>query len=105
MQIDPLTSAVTMLASPLNLSSGGPAAGGPAGATAPFSSLLQDAMAHLTALENQASSTVEGLLTGTGVDVHAAMIATEKSDLAFETALAVRGKLVSVYQTMMGIQF
>ena len=74
-------------------------------AAAPFTELFQDAAANLNSLENQASSTVEGLLGGSGVDVHAAMIATEKSDLAFETALAVRGKVVAAYQSMMGVQF
>jgi flagellar hook-basal body complex protein FliE len=71
----------------------------------PFAGVLKDAMSNLQALEQQASSTVEGLVTGRGVDIHAAMIATQKSDLAFEMALAVRGKMVSAYQSMMGIQF
>jgi flagellar hook-basal body complex protein FliE len=104
MQNDLLASAATTMASPLdNLSADAPARS--AGSGAPFAGLFQDAMANLTSLEDQASGAVEGLLQGTGVDVHTAMIATEKSDLAFETALAVRGKLVSAYQTMMGIQF
>jgi flagellar hook-basal body complex protein FliE len=71
----------------------------------PFSGVLKDVMSNLQGLEQQASSTVEGLVSGRGVDVHAAMIATEKSDQAFEMALAVRGKMVSAYQTMMGVQF
>ena len=77
--------------------------GSPGGA--PFSGVLQDAMSNLKRLEDQASSTVEGLVAGRGVDVHAAMIATQKSDLAFEMALAVRGKLVAAYQSIMGVQF
>jgi len=71
----------------------------------PFSGVFQDAMSNLKGLEEQASSTIEGLVAGRGVDVHAAMIATQKSDLAFEMALAVRGKLVAAYQTVMGVQF
>ncbi len=74
-------------------------------ADAPFSAVFADAMHNLEGLEQQASSAVEGLVAGQGVDIHAAMIATQKSDLAFEMALAVRGKLVSAYQTMMGVQF
>jgi flagellar hook-basal body complex protein FliE len=72
---------------------------------APFSGVLKDAMSNLQGLEQRASSTVEGLVAGRGVDIHEAMIATQKSDLAFEMALAVRGKMVSAYQTMMGVQF
>ena len=74
-------------------------------AAAPFSGVLQDAMSNLKGLEDQASTAVDGLIGGRGVDVHAAMIATQKSDMAFEMALAVRGKLVSAYQSMMGVQF
>ena len=72
---------------------------------APFASLLQNAIQNVQSLEAQASSTVGGLLRGDGVDIHTAMIATQKADLSFELALAVRGKAVAAYQTMMGMQF
>jgi flagellar hook-basal body complex protein FliE len=62
-------------------------------------------MANMTGLEQQASSTIEGLVAGRGVDIHTAMIATQKSDLAFEMALAVRGKAVAAYQSLMSVQF
>jgi len=45
------------------------------------------------------------LLNGTGVEVHDAMIATQKSDMAFELALQVRNKAVGAYQQMMAMQF
>jgi len=45
------------------------------------------------------------LIRGSGVDIHAAMIATQKADLAFEMALAVRNKAVAAYQQVMQIQF
>jgi flagellar hook-basal body complex protein FliE len=44
-------------------------------------------------------------MTGTGVDVHQAMIATQKADMAFELALAVHNKAVQAYQSVMGMQF
>ena len=44
-------------------------------------------------------------MTGSGVDVHQAMIATEKANMAFELALAVRNKAVQAYQSVMGMQF
>jgi len=44
-------------------------------------------------------------MTGSGVDVHQAMIATEKADMAFELVLAVRNKAVQAYQSVMGMQF
>jgi flagellar hook-basal body complex protein FliE len=79
--------------------------GTPAYPVTPFSGVFHDAMSNLQGLEQQASSAVEGLVSGQGVDIHQAMIATQKSDLAFEMALAVRGKMVSAYQALMGVQF
>lgn len=76
-----------------------------AGAPAPFSDLLTDAVGQVNQLESQAQSAVEGLMTGAGVDVHQAMIATQKADMAFEMALAVRNKAVQAYQQVMGMQF
>jgi flagellar hook-basal body complex protein FliE len=75
------------------------------GSTLPFSSLLKDAVRSVQALEDTASSTVEGLISGRGVDIHQAMIATQKADLAFEMTLAVRNKAVAAYQQLMQMQF
>jgi flagellar hook-basal body complex protein FliE len=74
-------------------------------AAQPFSSLLTDAVGQVNTLEQQARSTVDGLMTGTGVDVHQAMIATQKASMAFELALSVRNKAVQAYQSVMGMQF
>jgi len=74
-------------------------------ASTPFSSLLTDAVGQVSSLENQARATVDGLMTGSGVDVHQAMIATQKADMTFELALAVRNKAVAAYQQVMGMQF
>jgi flagellar hook-basal body complex protein FliE len=72
---------------------------------APFSDLLTDAVGDVNNLQDQASEAVRGLMTGSGVDVHQAMIATQKADMAFELALAVRNKAVQAYQQVMGMQF
>jgi flagellar hook-basal body complex protein FliE len=98
-------------AAPGSPSLGAPVAGnvassaGQAGAPAPFSDLLSDAVGQVNQLEAQAQSAVAGLMTGAGVDVHRAMIATEKASMAFELALAVRNKAVAAYQQVMGMQF
>jgi len=81
------------------------AAAGAAPAPTPFSDLLTGAVAQVNQLEEQAQAAVTGLMTGNGVDVHQAMIATQKADMAFELALAVRGKAVQAYQTVIGMQF
>lgn len=80
-------------------------AGGTAAAAAPFSDLLTDAVGQVNQLESQASAAVSGLMTGSGVDIHQAMIATEKASMSFELALAVRNKAVQAYQSVIGMQF
>ncbi len=79
--------------------------GGAAGAPSPFSDLLTDAVGQVSQLEDQARNAVDGLMTGSGVDVHQAMIATQKASMAFELALAVRNKAVQAYQQVIGMQF
>lgn len=71
----------------------------------PFGSLLRGAVNSVDQLQQQAASAVTGMLTGNGVDIHDAMIATQKADMAFEYALAVRNKAVAAYQQVMGMQF
>jgi flagellar hook-basal body complex protein FliE len=71
----------------------------------PFADLLTDAVGQVNQLESQAQAAVTGLMTGTGVDVHQAMIATQKASMAFELALAVRNKAVQAYQSVIGMQF
>ena len=72
---------------------------------APFGDLLTDAVGQVNQLQAQAEAAVTGLMTGSGVDVHQAMIATEKASMAFELALAVRNKAVQAYQQVMSMQF
>ncbi|HTH52951.1 MAG TPA: flagellar hook-basal body complex protein FliE [Edaphobacter sp.] len=71
----------------------------------PFAGLLQSMVAQTKALDDQASATVTGVLSGQGVDIHEAMIATQKANMAFELALQVRNKAVGAYQQMMNMQF
>ena len=82
---------------------GSPAAG--AAAPAPFADLLTDAVGQVNKLETDANSAVAGLMSGNGVDVHQAMIATQKASMAFELSLAVRNKAVQAYQSVIGMQF
>jgi flagellar hook-basal body complex protein FliE len=74
-------------------------------ASSPFADLIKDAVGQVTQLEGQAQTAVTGLMTGSGVDVHQAMIVTQKADMAFELVLAVRNKAVQAYQSVMGMQF
>jgi flagellar hook-basal body complex protein FliE len=74
-------------------------------APTPFGGVLQSLMTQTTSLDQKAQTAVSGLLNGSGVEVHDAMIATQKADMAFELALQVRNKAVGAYQQMMQMQF
>ena len=71
----------------------------------PFTDLFTDAVGQIDQLEDQARVAAEGMMTGSGADVHQVMIATQKASMAFDLALAVRNKAVQAYQSVMGMQF
>ncbi len=88
------------------LSDAGVAASGASSAVGvPFAGMLQAMVQQTGVLDQKASQAVTGLLNGSGVEIHDAMIATQKADMAFELALQVRNKAVGAYQQMMGMQF
>jgi flagellar hook-basal body complex protein FliE len=78
--------------------------GGTAGSV-PFAGMFQTMVQQTSVLDQKASQAVTGLLNGSGVEIHDAMIATQKADMAFDLALQVRNKAVGAYQQMMGMQF
>jgi flagellar hook-basal body complex protein FliE len=71
----------------------------------PFAGFFRSMVEQTNALDKQASQAVTALLSGQGAEIHDAMIATQKADMAFELALQVRNKAVAAYQQMMGMQF
>ncbi len=101
--------ALTSVTAPLTTS---PATSLPAGpatgaipASAPFSDLLVQSVRQVDQLSQTASNLIEGLISGKGVDVHEAMIASEKASMGFDMMLAVRDKAVAAYQQVMSMQF
>jgi flagellar hook-basal body complex protein FliE len=70
-----------------------------------FADTLRGAMDEMGELSSQAESKVAGVLTGTGTDVHSALIAVEKADLSFQLMMQVRNKIVSAYQEIARMQF
>jgi flagellar hook-basal body complex protein FliE len=71
----------------------------------PFAGLVTEAIESVDRLEKQAKVAIEGLMSGAGVDVHEAMIASEKAEMGFELALSVRNKALAAYQQVIGMQF
>ena len=70
-----------------------------------FLDVFKHAANAITDLRRDADHKVKDLLAGNGTDVHTAMIATQKADLAFEFGLAIRNKAVGAYQQIMSMQF
>lgn len=84
---------------------GGVSAGAASAAATPFSGVLRSVIAQASSLDAKASQSVTGLLNGSGVEVHDALIATQKASMAFELALQLRNKAVGAYQQMLNMQF
>jgi flagellar hook-basal body complex protein FliE len=70
-----------------------------------FAEVLHSAMDDMAELQGQAEAKVAGVLAGTGIDVHSALIAVEKADLSFQLMMQVRNKIVSAYQEISRMQF
>lgn len=70
-----------------------------------FLDTLRSAVSQVKDLQSQADTQVAGMLNGDGQDVHSAMIAVEKANLAFELMVQVRNKIVSAYQEVSRIPF
>jgi flagellar hook-basal body complex protein FliE len=71
----------------------------------PFAGVMQAMMQQTATLDKKAATAVTGLLDGSGVEIHDALIATQKASIAFELALQVRNKALGAYQQMMSMQF
>ncbi len=69
-----------------------------------FKSLLTNAIGGVERLRGDAAQTVEHFLAGDGEEVHTVALATQRAELAFETFLQVRNKVVSAYQAVMQMQ-
>ncbi len=69
-----------------------------------FAKTLENAIGAVEGLRNNAQQSVQSFLSGEGEELHSAILATQKADLAFELLLQVRNKVVSAYQEVMRMQ-
>jgi flagellar hook-basal body complex protein FliE len=73
-------------------------------ASTSFSEFLQKSIDDVSKLQQDASQAVQDLATGKTDDVTGVMTAVEKSDVAFKTLLAIRGKLMDAFQEIKSMQ-
>ena len=65
-----------------------------------FAGALSEALANVSALQNDVNDKTRRLVMGEGVEVHEVMIAAQKSDIALGMALEVRNKLVDAWEKL-----
>lgn len=69
-----------------------------------FQAVLSNAIGGVERLRSDAGKAVEKFLAGDGEEVHTVALATQRAELAFETFLQFRNKVVSAYQSVMQMQ-
>lgn len=69
-----------------------------------FKDVLADAVGEVQRLQTEADTTIKQLVAGEIKDVSDAMIAVEKADVAFQTMMVVRNKIVAAYEEIMRMQ-
>ena len=83
-----------------------PGLAAPVAPTAPtFSSALDNALRAVSASQQEATTLAEGFQSDPGsVSLEQAMVAMQRSQIGFQSALHVRNRLVSAYTDIMNMQ-
>lgn len=71
---------------------------------AEFRDFLLNNLEKVNQMQSEADTAVNDLVTGNETDITKVMSAVEKADVAFQTLMAVRGKLVDSYKEIMQIR-
>ncbi|MBM3846453.1 MAG: flagellar hook-basal body complex protein FliE [Verrucomicrobia bacterium] len=74
------------------------------GVTGDFSNLLGQIVREVQAKQANAGAATAGLLSGQGVPLHQAVLASEEASVAFQLMVEVRNKLLEAYQELMRMQ-
>jgi flagellar hook-basal body complex protein FliE len=69
-----------------------------------FRDVLAQAVGEVQRLQTEADTTIKQLIAGEIKDVTQAMMAVEKADVAFQTLMGVRNKIVTAYEEIMRMQ-
>jgi len=69
-----------------------------------FSNILTDAINDIEQTETEANEANEALLTGESDDLHTAIIAAQKAEIAVSYAVQIRNRVLESYNTVMNMQ-
>jgi flagellar hook-basal body complex protein FliE len=97
---------ISPISIPANIGNIGPAIQAPSETSTPgeFRGVLEGAIQKVEHTRAQAAQAVEGFLSGDGQELHTAILATQRADIAFELGLQIRNKVISAYQEVMRLQ-
>ena len=71
-----------------------------AGTATPFSGVLADSLNEVRGLQLDVKDKVRGMVMGEDVELHDVMIASSKSEVAFNLLLEVRNKMVDAWEKL-----
>ena len=69
-----------------------------------FSNILGDAVDYIKETEAEAQAANEALLTGESDDIHTALIASQKAEIAVSYAVEIRNRAIEAYNSIMEMQ-
>ena len=100
---------MVIMADELNISGVGPgrgvpvpkASGGRASGGTSFEKVLAGSLEEVRSLQTEADSAIKNLVAGEVTDMTAAIVAVEKADIAFNTMMQIRNKIVAAYEEVM----
>jgi flagellar hook-basal body complex protein FliE len=77
---------------------------GPSGQGSDFKALLEGAINRVEGLKQASDQGIERVLSGEGEELHTAVLATQRAEMAFELFMQVRNKVTQAYQEIMRMQ-
>lgn len=69
-----------------------------------FGTILKDSINEVNRLQSDADKSITKVHTDKSASLHEAVIAMEKSSIAFRTMLSIRNKIIEGYQEIMRMQ-
>lgn len=69
-----------------------------------FKSMLTEGIQQVNAMQHQADTAVQQLMTGEDIDPATVLTAVQKADMSFRLMMQIRNKLVQAYQEVNNIR-
>ena len=69
-----------------------------------FSNILSEAIDYIEETEAESEAASEALLTGESDDIHTALIASQKAEIAVSYAVEVRNRVLESYNDILNMQ-